>query len=737
MAVDDVGAPRSRRTEGLIEYLRESTFPIFARLEAVDYSKEYDQIDLIVEPQVPQDCVVPIRNEEPIRLIVWPDDLLAPGVYALRDDFPLDMVHTNYLAGTHGRFLCVWEENWADLQRGLTPQALVERIRDWFARTANGEIHQLGQPLEPMVVPSAHTLVLPAGEPEKTYHVQDIIDNNGELTVVLGGIQADGELLPPFALLQVAVDPQVQGALRARPTTLAELSHALAPMGEDILQTLGEWILEPSQMGSKNVMVLLLVSIGMKREMDGAIEGSEVWAFTLSLKLHDLGEYLGHTSRSPDGTLGRILGGSEATDLDSVKLDGWRIVQKLDRRAARHYSGNSADNDAKLVGIGAGAIGSNVMLHAARAGIGTWSVIDDDVLLPHNTVRQIQFDGMIGRTKAETTHSMLDALFDESGSSHVVANVLMPGQQAEAVQDTFIGSDLVVDFSASPAVLGFLSDESSVKRTASVFLSPNGGDMVMLAEDDSRKLQIDEIEAQYFLSAANEPSLAGHLDSARVDMLRYANACQDLTQPLPPWQVQTLSAVAAGRLTPLLAENQASARVWRLAPETGALIPVELVLSEVQRIELNGSSVSVSDAVLETIRQYRHGHLPNETGGVLLGSFDLARSIVHILAALPAPPDSAQSPTYFIRGAKDLKPQVDAFQGGSAGMVNYVGEWHSHTNSVPPRPSSDDETVFAHLKEHLGSTGAPYVMLICGEYESWLRLGWQGRETGEGVLGYG
>jgi hypothetical protein len=44
-------------------------------------------------------------------------------------------------------------------------------------------------------------------------------------------------------------------------------------------------------------------------------------------------------------------------------------------------------------------------------------------------------------------------------------------------------------------------------------------------EDDGRVLRLDEIEAQYFLTAVEDPALDGHLSSARVDARIYLVLC--------------------------------------------------------------------------------------------------------------------------------------------------------------------------------------------------------------------
>lgn len=726
--------PRSQLAEELIEYLKHAAGPTYACLTAVDFSGYVDALDLIVEPQLPQDRAIPIRNEEPLRLTFSPDDDFAPNVYSLRGDFPLDLVHTNYEVSGNGRCLCIWEESWADLRRGLTAQALVERIRNWFTQAARGELHQESQPLEPMIPASAHTLVLPAGKPPDNCYIQRFNDYHGRFTVVLGGNPANNAPSAPFALFQLTLKPQVHGALHAPPNTLDDLENLLMEMGEGVVGALGDWLVEPAQLHSVDQMVVILITIPKKRATEGEVESWDVWAFTSTSKLFDLGERLGRTTLTPDGKLGLLMRSDVSPDLAGIRLEGWRVTQRLDRRAARLYAGNPANEDAKLVGIGAGAIGSNVMANATRAGVGSWTVIDDDVVLPHNTVRQAQTDEMVGFSKVETTGYILNHILAQGDASHIDTNFLRPGKHGEAIQRALADGDLTIDFSASPAVLGHLADSDTLIRAASFFFNPDGTDLVVLAEDNDRVLRLDEIEAQYFLAAADHPSLEGHFSAARIGMVRYANACQDLTRPLPPWQVQALSGVAAGYLLSLLAGNEASAKIWRLNSATGEIIPVELVLANVCRLEFGGFKVSVSEDALQTVRDLRSGAAPNETGGVLLGSFDRARSVLHILKALPAPPDSKQSPTYFIRGAKELKPQVDTINRRSMGTINYVGEWHSHPEGAKARPSDDDEEIFAHLKAHLDATGAPYVMAICGDEETWLRAGWLGRGTGEGTV---
>ena len=49
------------------------------------------------------------------------------------------------------------------------------------------------------------------------------------------------------------------------------------------------------------------------------------------------------------------------------------------------------------------------------------------------------------------------------------------------------------------------------------------------------------------------------------------------------------------------------------------------------------------------------------------------------------------------------------------GMLEYIGEWHSHPNGADTRPSTDDVQVFTWLTEKMALDGLPALMMIVGE----------------------
>jgi integrative and conjugative element protein (TIGR02256 family) len=735
----DAKGLRSDRARAVFDYVERSPDHPFARVVAVATEGAHDVLDIVVEPELPQDRAVTIRPAEPIRVHFPLDDGRAPTIHSRRDDFPLNQVHTNYAPDSEGLCLCIWEENWNNLRRVLSAQALIERIRDWFSRMAVGELHQEGQALEPLLPAGAHTLIIPPGRPADSWYVSGARQHEGRWTITVepGSATSKEAEAIAFSVFAIQLAPQVHGSLHAQPRNLKELCDLAQNLGTDLVGPIRQWLLsgDRTERPDQRSMIVCLTIPKVRQAGDG-VEGYEVRAFRVGAKLSQLGEAFGCSAFDPGtGRIGALLFPGKPHGLDNILLEYLSVTRRLDRDAARFYAGSDQRCDRRLVAIGAGAIGSNVVIGTARAGLGTWTIVDSDLMLPHNTLRQFQGNWAVGDLKADALAVAANhVLADTETAQSITADVLNPDSKAGEIRDAIKQADLVVDFSASPAVLGYISNQSDMRRAGSFFFSPDGSDLVILAEDERREVRLDEIEAQYFFAVATDGRLAGHFDAARVDFIRYANACQDLTRRLPPWQVQTLSAIAGGQLIALVERAEPAASVWRLDVQTGGVSPVSLSVSAVDRFVFDDWRLTVSRASLDLMRRWRAEMTPRETGGILLGTVDLSRRIAHVVGVLPAPPDSEQEPTYFVRGKKDLGPRVERLGRASAGVLRYLGEWHSHPDNVRPRPSSDDTKVYSHLERHIGPTGAPYLIAIRGRDETWFRLGSDGCVRGEAVI---
>lgn len=727
---EGLSSPVSRRAREFVHYLQTvKEFPYATLLEAgTDGETDFVLID--VEPELAQRRVVEIRDHEPIRIEFDAHDADAPRAFAVREDFPLGLVHTNF-GGRDGRcWLCLWEEPWAEARTRLDPEALLQRLRIWLSRTASGENHATGQPLEPLIQTTSNTLILPATtEALQQPLAVSGVSGPGLATVIR--LAATGNEARALNIFEIKTPPIVHRAFAKMPRTLADLEAIAADLGSAFLDPLRAWLKEDARHKSEPVMLLLQVP--MRASADGPVEQMEIRAFTTMANAGEVGVAMGVLLAGAEGEPPRLRLAPVDAKPETVRLAPWRVTRRLDRRAARALAGIESAGDKHVLAVGAGAIGSNVVDAAARSGLATWTIVDDDVSLPHNIVRQAQNDWQVGTGKAASLADLVNARLSEPDIATALAlNVVNPDEQADALHSEIKRADLVLDLTASPSALRALSIATDVKRIASLFFGPDGNDLVLLAEPDDRAVTIDEIEAQYFWACAIAPQLAGHLDIGRLDFVRYANACQDLTRPLPPWKVLALSAIGARQVESLLTTQAGTAAaMWRLREESGEVVRFDIPMSPVKRAAFGAWRTTMSAWAYDQISMQREAALPLETGGVLLGTVDLEQRSVHITGSVPAPKDSEHSPVYFVRGAEGLREQIGKLRAKTAGVLTYLGEWHSHPAAAKTQPSKEDEKLYAHLEAVLGPLARPYCMAICGDAGLWLRMGVSRQSHGE------
>ena len=124
---------------------------------------------------------------------------------------------------------------------------------------------------------------------------------------------------------------------------------------------------------------------------------------------------------------------------------------------------------------------------------------------------------------------------------------------------------------------------------------------------------------------------------------------------------------------------------------------------------------------MEQLYSQRREKLPNETGGILIGSYDFSRNVCYIVDSIVSPPDSKEYPNAYIRGCKGLLEHISRIEECTIENLTYIGEWHSHP-TASTKASSDDMVLLKSIRDYTRSWGNPGCMLIVGEGSLQARL---------------
>jgi integrative and conjugative element protein (TIGR02256 family) len=682
-------------------------------------SPAFEAVAFETEVEIPQHPVRDIRPRE-ILAVVFPGDAsVLPDTLALRADFPL-VPHLNSRSPELPRSLCVFEDAFPEFSFKWSPVRFLEDIRTWLARTARNELHQPNQPLEPLLEPGALELIFPPSilvgveNGDHLFLRHDLV-GNARRSVFIREKVPTANLATMFAVyLKGTV--QTHGVMRRKPETLAELQEFLKSSGIDAVGSTQRALREYSDKGGRNgsgTLLVLLLDLPKAREPGGSAQAVDQLAFVVNASVEELCVALGVSQRF-NGNVGLLIGGGFGeTTPSQLSVIPMRRLSLLTLESAAAFNGVEAVADS-MAFVGLGALGSQVFMNLWRSGFGQWTLIDRDWLLPHNHARHALIEG-VGESKAMAMADQAAKIFPDQVPKSMAADLLVPGSQLAELEAAFQGSRVVIDCSASVAVGRQLARRFPGGRRISAFLNPSGTDLVILAEPEDRSVRLDQLEMMYYRAILENQKLHSHL--VRSDQpVRYSNACRDLSAVVAQDHIALHAAIASRAIRRFLGNPAGAIAIWRANPD-GTVDRLDVPIVAAIEVSLGGWRIVFDAAVKRVLRTYRSRRLPNETGGVLLGAFDLDRKSVFVSDVLGSPDDSREWPTVYIRGSAGLRLAVQDAERLTQGGLEYVGEWHSHPDRFSGEASSTDKRALRLLSNEMGEDARPAVMFIVAQKE--------------------
>ncbi len=354
------------------------------------------------------------------------------------------------------------------------------------------------------------------------------------------------------------------------------------------------------------------------------------------------------------------------------------------------------------------------MLNLARSGYGDWTLVDNDVLLPHNLGRHALRPDWVGAYKADALSATLSEMIDEpTFSKPLVADVLYPSEKSLELASSYDNSDFILDMAASVPVSRHLAhDVEANARRVSLFLNPAGTALTLLGEDADRNTPLDILEMQFYreiVANAKFKDLLRHPNQTRTGL-----TCRDVSAEISQENLAIHSGMGSRAFRLFVAGTSAQVRTWELDENLNYALTMDLIPAAISRKLIQGWTVSWDALLLDKLIRLRSLRLPKETGGVLIGSYDQGRQIIYIVDALPSPIDSRESRSSYIRGTRGLKAEVNRIVDITDGILGYVGEWHSHPDGYGVEPSEDDKRLLDWVKEGMKTVGHPGLICIVG-----------------------
>ena len=673
-----------------------------------------------------------LRNER-IAVTYKPEGEFYWEVRALRQDFPTTL-HQNHVLEGEPPSLCLYMENWKVLERTWTPESFLARILWWLRSTAEGTIHADDQPIEQLFFDSSISIQLPPDHDEKSSDSEyrltfDTIRQEGAKRMTLRGrythtSEIDENKTPiciPISLMLSAIE---NGPVEQYPTSLGGLKDLVESRGADLLTPLKSIIQERasnegiSERSSPEAQFILII-VEIPRTRNGEVERIDLLGFAIKAGLGKLGESLGTLYKSLTGDdkwyiETQIAGASapESTSWRKLPLDLARVKPFPTKQDIRKYSGLDAqDAGPKGIIAGVGALGSTIAQLWRREAWGQWHFADSDVIEAHNIVRHIATHEAIGWPKTQIVRLITDNTYEHNDLAAPQDYIGSITDDDADLRNLLKDADLLIDVTTTLYVPRDLAEMEDIPRVASVFFTPSGSASVMLLEDQQRQIRSNQLEVQYYRAILSSEWGGSHLDGHQ-SQLSVGAGCRDVSVALSYELVQLHGATLARQVRKAVADEQAKICIWNYDEDTGGITLYNVPINSSRSTHIGDWTIIWDLGFEKTIQAERRTRLPNETGGMLLGVVDHKTRTITLVLWTPQPPDSIATPNTFVRGTEGQAELINECQRRTAGIVGYVGEWHSHPSHHSANPSADDKKQLASITDEFSKSSTTPMMMI-------------------------
>lgn len=664
------------------------------------------------EPQILVNDILSIE-----RIEIASNEKELPKVYALRVDFPNDLPHLNSSNPNIKRELCIHEEHWDELKHNWTATKFLLQIKQWLEFTALGKLHQGDQLLEPFLN-TPYTLLV--SDFNSCNSIKKLSNNIFEANSEKHHQSNDSYILIKHEITQE------HGIIFREPSCLKELLQAIPEF--DILKIIKvqiDGIMDFPDRYDKQVLnnrkLIIILSVNLIREKDSKPEKKEYYGFLIDSNIKEIGrkaEILitnptNHNELIRHTLIGQTINFNQSA-IDDISVIALNLMPKFNYQLANSL--NNRNNKTAIISlIGCGALGSQLLGNLSRQGFGKWYLFDDDILLPHNLNRHFLFQQNIAKPKVESMKKFVNqGIFNNE--KIVLSSFNKKVQESESdkkMDNALLSSDLILDISTSISAAKYLVKKYPHKRKISAFLNPNGTDLVILTENTD--ISLDLLEMQYYQELVTNETLEKHLNINNDSRIRYAMGCRDITSKISQDNLSIFAGILSKKIKEKLNNTNSEIEIWKLN-ENLSITTYHFESYSWEKIKLDEEwDLHLCSSFQDKISSFRNNRLPKETGGIILGGIDFHYKNIYITDTIPAPIDSIEKPTLFIRGIIGVAPQLKKISDITNDSIRYLGEWHSHPKNSSTNPSEDDKTLFAELYHEGCLRGEPTIMMILGD----------------------
>lgn len=635
----------------------------------------------------------PFIQHEPIVIEICGEDIEESiiNVYPDRTNFPFDNYpHINFAVGELPPSLCLTREDFINWYAEHSFGDLLELIQQWFDDALKDNLIKTdkGDFYEPFRIENADIVLLKIPVEDSFLETYDFpgcicykIDSHGmNLYTRECGIKSDKQDIG--VLLFRSCKLVCKKWFVKQPKTLGDLlSFALE----------NDFVIDKSKikdaiLSQSSCPENIFFQFAFVRPVRVIGKESKIDYLTFCAKLED------YLSENTDA----IVHSVQMIDFATPKL--------------ANYISNTPDDVANknILILGCGAIGSKLIYHLYRSGICDLTICDKDSFLSHNVCRHALTKPGLIESKVKLVKKELDSMFlMNRGKVKIVEQDILQWLPSADLSKY----DLLIDATASASVFRLL-DKIAQNTSIPVvhFALSDAGNIGHVYINTKR----DTLLSDYYMYLTQESvvndDVSGWLkreSKYNLDLIRIGEGCHSKSMRLGDDIISTHAGIAASIIKSALAKDlnntiylsyvniEYDGQVFTEKYSVPYFFSCKCSNNDEWQIRIPGS-------LLKKIQREAKIAGKKEVGGYLMGNIDVKHKTVYVLYQFK-PDDSKQRSSKLKLGTKGWREEYLKVKERSAGMLDYIGDWHSHPSGSLEMSTTDILTNYAIKTEEIPS----------------------------------
>ena len=679
-----------------------------------EINSEEDHIFAKYKIDIPQYPSVDIRTTEEVVLKLHRNSII-PTAYFTRSDFPA-IPHLLRNTGSL-KAPCLYQTQPEQIALNWNPLAYASSISNWLFEAVNNELHDKQALLEDNILADGGILLLPIDfwlHKNEYKYIKVRIDDGQRRVIELTRNVSQGHK----SILPCVIDlgELAHSGIKSPPHNLSELAKFLNQGTTPFdFKVYFKTLVVDSSNYEKSILFLVKINV-----IDHTLSTNtdKLYSLYIDDMVSAIGLKLGVLDKLtendvPSPIVSKQLDFQSSGDINVTSLTTHRPFNILDARLCNGSDISEGVHLPTAIQIGVGAIGSQISRNLTQSGVLKQLVIvDNDVLLPHNISRWVIADN-VGEYKVNALAAKLNTLVSNEHYCVPYSYKIPYGDIDEQSVMEMKQYDLLIDTSASIPVQRTLDKHlSNSMDRVTVFLTPNGKNLVIAFTEKESKISHTDLEMVLYESIVSKKNLNTILDSTNKGFTYGGDSCRSFSFVISTHDISLLSSLASKFIS---SKSKSTSLTLFSIEEDLSVSRHDIVPPKFLDYESGGYKVKVSLSLLERLEKERANILPNETGGVLVGSYDRINDVIYVMASLPSPKDSVSDNKSYLRGRQGIANLTSHIENLTHSNLYYIGEWHSHPNGYSVEMSKSDLKQLSWLREYGERTARPLLQLIIGE----------------------